>query len=42
MILKNYDSTVLTVQSSLEELIRTIMNVATFPELSSTSIHECA
>ena len=42
MILKNYDSTVLTVQSSVEELLRTIISVATLPELSPTAIHEPA
>ena len=41
-VLKNYDSTVLTVQSSLEELLRTITSVATLPELSRTAIHESA
>ena len=41
-ILKNHDSTELTVQSSLEELLRTIISVATLPELSRTAIHESA
>ena len=42
MVLKKYDSTVLAGQSSLEELLRTIISVATFPELSRTAIHESA
>ena len=42
MVLKNYDSTVLTVQSSLEKLLRTIISVATLPELSRTAIHKSA
>ena len=42
MVLKNYGSTVLTVQSSLEAILRTIISVATLPELSPTAIHESA
>ena len=43
MVLKNYDSsTVLTVQSSLEKLLRTIISVATLPELSRAAIHKSA
>ena len=43
-VLENYDSTVLliTIQSSLEELLRAIISVATLPELSRTAIHESA
>ena len=42
IILRNYGSSVLTVQSSIEEILRTIMSVATLPELSPTAIHESA
>ena len=42
MVLKNYGSSVSTVQSSLEELLRTIISVTTLPELSPTVIHESA
>ena len=61
MVLKNYGSSVLTVQSSrvatnalnvrnnnnnnnnsLGSILRTIISVATLPELSSTAIHESA
>ena len=44
MVLENYSSTVLalTVQSSREELLRTIKSVATLPEVSRTAAHESA
>ena len=42
MVLKNYGSSVLTVQSRLGAILRTIISVATLPELSPTAIHESA
>ena len=42
MVLRNYGSSVLPIQSRFEAILRTIISIAILLELSPTAIHESA